>query len=167
VGCKRLLESAQLMDDGILLRLTHLFAFPCVHLFWLNCARRTVAAATRATRRTMGQDHPKCKETLSHSEYYRFRFFLVLMYRYGSLGVPLVPKNHDTLEELFRFPRYVERINGQMHHIQVWGFFTFLAILAYCAPCRRRRWNTSRCVAVQCTCSLTRCEIFFLLPLVA
>ena len=79
VGCRRLLESAQLMDDGILLRLTHLFAFPCVHLFWLNCAR-TVAAATRAT---------------------------------------------------------------------------------------RRRWNTSRCVAVQCTCSLTRCEIFFLLPLVA
>ena len=50
VGCRRLLESAQLMDDGILLRLTHLFAFPCVHLFWLNCAR-AAAAATRAAHR--------------------------------------------------------------------------------------------------------------------
>ena len=30
-------------------------------------------------------------------------FFLVLVYSYGSLGVPLVPKNHDALVELFRF----------------------------------------------------------------
>ena len=35
--------------------------------------------------------------------------FLVLMYPYVSLGVPLVPKSHDTLVELFRFTRYVER----------------------------------------------------------
>ena len=55
----------------------------------------------------MGQDCPKCKETPSHSECHRFGFFFVLMYPYGSLGVPLVPKRHDTLVELFRFTRYV------------------------------------------------------------
>ena len=38
-----------------------------------------------------------------------FDFFFVLMYPYGSLGVPLVPKSHDVLVELFRFTRYVER----------------------------------------------------------
>ena len=26
-------------------------------------------------------------------------------------------------------------LEGQTCHIQVWGFFTFLAILAYCAEC--------------------------------
>ena len=33
--------------------------------------------------------------------------FLVLMYPHGSLGVPLVPKSHDTLVAIFRFTRYV------------------------------------------------------------
>ena len=36
-----------------------------------------------------------------------FKFFG--FYSYGSLGVPLVPKSHDILVELFRFTRYVER----------------------------------------------------------
>ena len=31
------------------------------------------------------------------------------MYPFESLGVPLVPKSLDTLVELFRFTRYVER----------------------------------------------------------
>ena len=35
--------------------------------------------------------------------------FFGLMHSYEVLGVPLVPKSHDTLEELFRFKRYVER----------------------------------------------------------
>ena len=35
--------------------------------------------------------------------------FLVLMNPLGSLWVPLVPKSHDTLLELFRFTRYLER----------------------------------------------------------
>ena len=38
-----------------------------------------------------------------------FDFFLVLMYPYGSFGVPLVPRSHDILVELFRFTRHVER----------------------------------------------------------
>ena len=35
--------------------------------------------------------------------------FLVLMNPFESLGIPLVPKSHDTLLELFRFTRYVKR----------------------------------------------------------
>ena len=41
--------------------------------------------------------------------YFDFFGFLKCMYPYGSLGVPLVPKSHDELVELFRFTRYVER----------------------------------------------------------
>ena len=60
--------------------------------------------------RTMGQDRPKYKETVSYSEsfWFWFWFFLFLMYPYGSLWVPLTPKSHDTLVELFKFTRYVE-----------------------------------------------------------
>ena len=58
-------------------------------------------------RHTMGQDWPKCKET--PSQILSILKFLVLMYPYGSLWVPLVSKSHDTLVELFRFARYVER----------------------------------------------------------
>ena len=46
--------------------------------------------------------------------------FLVLMYPYGSLGVPLVPKSHDTLVELFRFTRYWER--HKVHLLQFKDF---------------------------------------------
>ena len=35
--------------------------------------------------------------------------FLVLMYPFGSLGVPWSQKVNDTFVELFRFTRYVER----------------------------------------------------------
>ena len=58
-------------------------------------------------RRTMGQGCPKCKETPSHM--LAILIFLVLMYPYVSLGVPLVPKSHDTLVEIFRVTRYMER----------------------------------------------------------
>jgi hypothetical protein len=50
---------------------------------------------------TMGQDPLKCKETFSKL----MSLILVLMYPYGSLEVPLVPKSQNTLE-LFKFTRY-------------------------------------------------------------
>ena len=56
----------------------------------------------------MGQDRQKCKETPLSEWMSSILDFLVLMYLYGSLGVPLVPKSHDTLLELFKFTRYVE-----------------------------------------------------------
>ena len=59
--------------------------------------------------RTMGQDRPKCKETRSHSEILLTLNFLVVMYPYWSLGVPLVPKSQDILIKLFRVTRYVQR----------------------------------------------------------
>ena len=46
--------------------------------------------------------------------------FLVLMYPYGSVGVLLVPKSHNTFVELFRFTRYVER--NKVHFAQFLRF---------------------------------------------
>ena len=46
--------------------------------------------------------------------------FLVLMYPYGSLGVPLFPKSHDTLVELLRFTKYVER--NKVHYAPLLRF---------------------------------------------
>ena len=37
-----------------------------------------------------------------------FEFLGFFMYPYGSLEVPLVPKSHNTLVELFKITRYVE-----------------------------------------------------------
>ena len=65
-------------------------------------------ALEKKVEHTMGQDCPKCKETPLTVNVIDFDFFFVLMYPYGSFGVPLVPKSHDTLVEFFRFTRYVE-----------------------------------------------------------
>ena len=72
---------------------------------------------------TMGQACPKCKETPSHM--LAILIFLVLMYPYVSLGVPLVPKSHDTLVKPFK------NKEGQKN-FQVHGFrFLFLS---FCVP---------------------------------
>ena len=92
-------------------------------------------------RHTMGQDCPKCKETplvLS------ILIFLVWMYPYGSFGVPLIPKSHDTLAELFRFTGYMER--NKVHF----------------APYLRFHWNHYMTLSDVCSTDWTKKDSAFL-----
>ena len=83
-----------------------------VAMLWSDYMKMAFSKTEKCLRKckwhTMGQDRSKCKETLSHSEWHRFWIFGFFMYPYGSLEVPLVPKSHNTLVELFKFTRYVE-----------------------------------------------------------
>ena len=57
--------------------------------------------------------------------------FLVFMFPYGSLEVPLVPKSHITLVELFKFTRINKEHFApfpRFHWNHYTGFLTFLTV---------------------------------------
>ena len=79
---------------------------------------------------TMGQDSSKCKETLSHSECYRF-WIVTSTQKTGepseNIKFSLVTKLF-----LFCFLQFCLFFRGPNASSCFWGFFTFWAILAYC-----------------------------------
>ena len=71
-------------------------------------------------RRTMGQTAPKRPETPILEWISPILILMVLICPYGSPWVPLVPKSHYKLVEVFKFTRYVAR-----NHMQFWPFSSF------------------------------------------
>ena len=113
------------LDDGRVCVVTRRSNFPKINLcrathLTLLTRRRRRLAASEIKRRTMGQTAPKRPETPILEWISPILILMVLICPYGSPWVPLVPKSHYKLVEVFKFTRYVAR-----NHMQFWSFSSF------------------------------------------